>query len=32
MNGYNTVTREDIEYFRSFMPGRVFTAEDALSD
>ena len=32
MNGYNTVTREDIEYFRSFMPGRVFTAQDALSD
>ncbi|MBO7358921.1 MAG: FAD-binding protein [Clostridia bacterium] len=32
MNGYNTVTWEDIEYFLSFMPGRVFTAEDALAD
>ncbi len=32
MNGYNTVTREDIEYFTSLMPGRVFTAEDALAD
>ncbi len=32
MNGYNTVTRKDIEFFLSLMPGRVFTAEDALVD
>ena len=32
MNGYNSVTREDIEFFLSLMPGRVFTAEDALAD
>ena len=32
MNGFNPVTREDIEFFRALMPGRVFTAEDALTD
>ena len=32
MNGYNPVTGEDIEFFRALMPGRVFTAEDALTD